>query len=1144
MTKTTCRQSVEHATLNRLHSVISGKLKMCMLLLAFSCSVLFNVSFAQNIAATNGQATPCGNCAPPGWTSGGGTPDVSNSNTVAGPGAGLGEGETWNSAPLPLPPNGHATWITVRDVGTLAAEESIFTTITGLTVGRTYEVVIYSNSALTPTYGPQYIDFYQVQIQGFAQQNITQTGQEVWQTTRFRFTAVATSRTFTFSPGNNMGSNDANLESVNLSVSLNAINTAPVADNNSAVTAFNTPVSFNVVSTDVDFDGSIVNSTVDLDVVAAGIQNTGTTAEGSWSVDANGVVTFTPNAGFYGVATLNYNVQDDYTLDGQSLPARSNNATLTVTVSPPDSDGDGVDDLTDEDDDNDGILDTQELCGTNPVPLNPDSVVRIEIDIDQYSTEVGWSLSLGGNTVASVPTGTYGVGNVTVSQDITVTENGNYLFTITDTFGDGIQGNSYRIFVDGTQVINRTFGSPTDTTTFNQTDNFLVNTIVTNPFSCLSDDPSGDSDGDGILNYQDADFCVLNGNGVCASLDSDGDGLINSLDTDSDNDTCADALEAGHADDDADGILGNSPVTVDAGNGRVTGQGGYTGTNLAVTNSGNTSACDTCELLSASVSAVFCDDNGTPLNDADDTFTFYINPNGTLLGATYSVTGDVTRSNIAYDLPEQFGPFPISGGNIVFTITDDADGSCQLIDVTVTPPAACSSSSSVDTDGDGITDNIDIDNDNDGIIDDNENICGARPLTTGSWTGSNPYSNTAGAVGVTYGSSIPAGGQITYVPNGTMTTTAFFSDAAVQGANSLEFLFTWDTSPESSNAAADDRVVGTVTITYSQPVYNPIIHIDRLGGNTQLSSGGYVSNTSIWTLQTAGLSMAKISGNNQLIVNSKQFYRDPNQNLGTGDPIVLSGDADNAGLGTAAGSIQIYGSVTTLTFQVTGEGLDGNGSDRLEMVFDSCSVIDTDGDSIPDFLDVDSDNDGCPDAIEGAASFTSDDLTSSNNLADADEGAVNPSNGVPTNAGSPQATTASVTTATQVVVDAAALVNQTVFEGSSTTFAITSASAINTTSYSGGTPDYGSGTDASSGINYQWYIGDPDSGGTAIAPADTNYSNENTDTLTIVDVTGLNGTQYCLLITHDDNSCIREINCATLTVEPLVAMTVGDVTVA
>ena len=78
---------------------------------------------------------------------------------------------------------------------------------------------------------------------------------------------------------------------------------------------------------------------------------------------------------------------------------------------------------------------------------------------------------------------------------------------------------------------------------------------------------------------------------TCAN--TDGDALINAFDTDSDGDGCVDAIEAGHTDPDDDGILGISPVTVDA-QGLVIGQGGYTGGNDAVLDNTDTSAC--CDL--------------------------------------------------------------------------------------------------------------------------------------------------------------------------------------------------------------------------------------------------------------------------------------------------------------------------------------------------------------------------------------------------------------------------------------------------------------------------------------------------------------------------------------------------------------------
>lgn len=86
-----------------------------------------------------------------------------------------------------------------------------------------------------------------------------------------------------------------------------------------------------------------------------------------------------------------------------------------------------------------------------------------------------------------------------------------------------------------------------------------------------------DSDVDGVLDYADLDS---DNDGILDSvetaIDTDADLTKNFRDKDSDGDTCNDVVEAGFTDGNADGILGNSPTTVDA-NGKVTsGTNGYT----------------------------------------------------------------------------------------------------------------------------------------------------------------------------------------------------------------------------------------------------------------------------------------------------------------------------------------------------------------------------------------------------------------------------------------------------------------------------------------------------------------------------------------------------------------------------------------
>jgi len=80
--------------------------------------------------------------------------------------------------------------------------------------------------------------------------------------------------------------------------------------------------------------------------------------------------------------------------------------------------------------------------------------------------------------------------------------------------------------------------------------------------ACTDCDPSGDDDFDGILNYKDPDFCTLNSEGVCETMDIDFDGIPNHLDLDSDNDGIPDLIEAGGIDTIGNGHL-NYPTAND-----------------------------------------------------------------------------------------------------------------------------------------------------------------------------------------------------------------------------------------------------------------------------------------------------------------------------------------------------------------------------------------------------------------------------------------------------------------------------------------------------------------------------------------------------------------------------------------------------
>jgi len=179
---------------------------------------------------------------------------------------------------------------------------------------------------------------------------------------------------------------------VNDTIFIDVLNTIPpVADDNNTTTDEDVAVTFDVVSTDTDADGTVDNSTVDLDPGTAGIQTTFTDADGNvWTVDANGNVTFTPAPDYNGTAVINYTVNDN---DGAS----SNTADLTVVVTPINDEPivDNENDTTPEDtpvsgdltDAGDSDVDGNLVVNTTPlvdptdgtIVINPDLMVKTQL---------------------------------------------------------------------------------------------------------------------------------------------------------------------------------------------------------------------------------------------------------------------------------------------------------------------------------------------------------------------------------------------------------------------------------------------------------------------------------------------------------------------------------------------------------------------------------------------------------------------------------------------------------------------------------------------------------------------------------------------------------------------------------------------
>jgi gliding motility-associated-like protein len=135
------------------------------------------------------------------------------------------------------------------------------------------------------------------------------------------FTGIAA---LTYTVNDNSGAT-SNVATINITVQ--NVNSPPVAMDDNAATSQNSSVNINVVGNDTDSDGVVDAAKVDLNTTTTGIQNTNTTSQGSFVVSNIGVVTYTPATNFTGTATLSYTVNDN---NG----AVSNVATITIAVQP------------------------------------------------------------------------------------------------------------------------------------------------------------------------------------------------------------------------------------------------------------------------------------------------------------------------------------------------------------------------------------------------------------------------------------------------------------------------------------------------------------------------------------------------------------------------------------------------------------------------------------------------------------------------------------------------------------------------------------------------------------------------------------------------------------------------------------------
>lgn len=301
---------------------------------------------------------------------------------------------------------------------------------------------------------------------------------------------------------------------------------------------------------------SVLNNDFDLesDLNAVSLNNSTLLqpSHGILSINS-GVLTYQPNTAYVGSDTFEYQICDT------NDPALCDIATVTVNMQV-DTDDDGISDYSDLDDDNDGILDTDEGCFTESVDFSINqSSVSLSLNngsdgfvLDLTSLDNGFNMSINGNQLTSQEIEFHSPIRTAEFADGTFYGGGGVpnIWSIAWNNPTNPETPLIRLIVktDGSVELygSKTHNGPLEPMVF-------VNGLTVNPVSWNAGTNT-------IILDQ-----VINGNTVMTGrlsslvqecpLDTDGDGIVDSIDLDSDNDGIYDVVEAGHNQAHLNGVL-------------------------------------------------------------------------------------------------------------------------------------------------------------------------------------------------------------------------------------------------------------------------------------------------------------------------------------------------------------------------------------------------------------------------------------------------------------------------------------------------------------------------------------------------------------------------------------------------------------
>jgi hypothetical protein len=213
-------------------------------------------------------------------------------------------------------------------------------------------------------------------------------------------------------------------------------------------------------------------------------------------------------------------------------------------------------------------------------------------------------------------------------------------------------------------------------------------------------------------------------------------------------------------------------------------------------------------------------------------------------------------------------------------------------------------------------------------------IAACADYVTGPWTGTSPA--TAGQARGGTSNDVVMTSTING-PSGQISTATTVIDPADlpawftginPGAPALEVLYNWDNSPglalDDIDLPTDDKVNGTITFVFANPVTNPVLHIDRLGGRGQIGTISSTNTTNLNLVTPTSGPLVKLSGTVNLIVSGTNINRQP-------DDLISVNGAQTGDNTTAGGSILIPGTFNQLVFNISALGVEGGAADAFRL---------------------------------------------------------------------------------------------------------------------------------------------------------------------------------------------------------------------